>query len=38
MLKHKRKTENLKKEDRNAERKRKEKHITHLWVLGSGLL
>ena len=38
MLKNKRKTENIEKEDRNAERKRKEKHIAHLWVLGSGLL
>ena len=38
MLKNNRKTENFKKEDRNADRKRKEKHIAHLWVLGSGLL
>jgi len=38
MLKNKRKTENIKKKEKNAERKRKDKHITHLWVLGSGLL
>ena len=39
MLKNKKKTENIQKKERNAERKRKEKHIlTQLWVSGSVLL
>ena len=38
MLKNKKKTENIQKIERNAERKRKEKHITQLSVSGSVLL
>ena len=38
MLKNKKKTENKQKKERNAERKRKEKHIIQLWVSGSVLL